>query len=278
VKDYLYKCQKHEDEGEAYSADEILNVVIVMVNPKKLHSENIDDQTAKPILHVCYIKDIDTIRNLLICPKCKVYCVQKHRYKDVSKTTKSISQYYKHVSECDGKRPDKILKTNPQEFPHAPGTWNNRTYLQLKSNKMLDQWKPDRYYIVYDLETVEKYLVDNSDIINKLIQRSENDKEIIRMETELKTNDISFETFRSIKEFELEQLKQEYDECEDENDKKKIDILYQIKKKQCDALRKKKELGDAMKDKGLPNSLKGYTEYSGTLSPISVAACYHTKL
>jgi hypothetical protein len=86
VADHLYKCQKHEDLGDQYDQKEILNVVVVYLDPKKLHSDNTEDQISKPILHVCYIKDIETIRNLLICPKCKIFTVQKHRYRDISKT------------------------------------------------------------------------------------------------------------------------------------------------------------------------------------------------
>jgi hypothetical protein len=135
--------------GDEYEED-FLNVCVLNYKESKLHSGESDNPSA----HVFYLRDVQDLLSLRVCPKCNYHVCQIHRYNGKSKGV-SVYRFNEHVDECDGRRPEKRLKVRDEELPFAPGMFNNQTYLYLKGHNRMNEWKPDRYFMVFDLKTVE---------------------------------------------------------------------------------------------------------------------------
>jgi hypothetical protein len=140
----VYKCKKHKDDGENYKG-KYLNISVIPV---------VDPVSKGPLLHALYIKDYEELLDIHVCPKCKFAVFQMNRHNDKNNNP----HYYEHVKKCTGKRPDKRLIVPKVELPFCPGMMNNQEFLYLKANNMMHKWKPTKYFITYDLETVETLL------------------------------------------------------------------------------------------------------------------------
>jgi hypothetical protein len=141
IYDYVYKSKNYDTEQE------FVNICILPTDLGKLHN---NEEGIIP--HVIFIKDLDKALNLSICPKCKFYVFQTKRYDN---NRMGMTKFKQHVDLCDGKRPEKQLLVDELELPIAPGIFDNNTYLHLFGNNCLKKWKPDQYFMTYDLETVE---------------------------------------------------------------------------------------------------------------------------
>jgi hypothetical protein len=133
---YVHKCKKHIELGDKYE-DEMINIVIYPSQDENYKEYVVYPTHYKKALKIC------------ICPKCKFRVFPKNE------NNHETREYAEHVKKCDGKRPAKELRVSDYELPYAPGMFNNNSYLFLQAHNILSWWKPDEYFIVYDLETVE---------------------------------------------------------------------------------------------------------------------------
>jgi hypothetical protein len=176
--DYVYKNKDHLRLGDDYKGG-FVDVCSVQLREYKLHSGEDDSGSS----HVFYLKNVDNLLNLRVCPKCKIYVCQSQRNKQGNVGGKSVTQFNDHVEQCDGKRPKKKLKVMKVEKPFAPGMLFNQIYEYLRSRNMMEHWKPDRYFIVYDLETVEIPSIDKEE--SSLSNSSDNEESYTKILSEL---------------------------------------------------------------------------------------------
>jgi hypothetical protein len=113
-------------------------VCVIQFNESKLHFGEEDTG----ILHVLYLKDIDNLLNLQVCPKCKIYVCQTQRNKQGPDGGKYMSQYRDHVAKCDGKRLEKELKVPRVETHFTLWMLYNVTYEYIRGHNIMNEWKP----------------------------------------------------------------------------------------------------------------------------------------
>ena len=97
------------------------------------------------ILHIMFIKPdgVETLTDILICPKCRSYSTQK----------KHKSYLLKHMKLCDGTFKKNFIP-NKEPLPFCPHILNNPVYEYCLAHQL--EWKPNIYYITYDFETMEQ--------------------------------------------------------------------------------------------------------------------------
>jgi hypothetical protein len=154
---FVYKCKDHKERGEDYTGD-FVRVAIVQVERVKLHSGEKDQSSLN---HVIFLKDLSFL-NLRVCEKCNYRVFDMTRYKNTSHEGTNPN-YFTHVQECDGKRPEKRLRVSEVELPICPGMLYDSTWLYLKAYDRMKDWKPDDCFMTYDLETVETPVPHNKD-------------------------------------------------------------------------------------------------------------------
>jgi hypothetical protein len=94
--------------------------------------------------HAIWLKEVDNALQCYVCSKCNLRVF--HNY----------SSYNRLETSCNGSKLTKKLATSPLERPLDPNyNFNPRNqYLTLSGQKQ--KYKPTRYYIAYDIETMEK--------------------------------------------------------------------------------------------------------------------------
>jgi hypothetical protein len=233
---FVYKCKDHEEAGEDYTGN-FVRIALVKVNKEKLHS---GEKNTIPIFHVIYLKDLNFL-NIRVCEKCQ-YCVfDMSRYGFEGNNIK----YYDHIKKCTGKRPEKRLRVSKLELPICPGMLYNNTWLFLKGHNKMDQWKPDQYFGVFDLETVETPLepVQLEEMTIENLDLSELE-ELVQLETAMEVKEEENSDILNVKRDVLES-----------SEKEKEDVMKSYLKK-----RKSKK-----------------TKILSTLNTIAVASAYKTK-
>ena len=131
-------CTAEETKTEV----QVMNILLITQNCKT---------------HVMYIKDVERLTGILICPKCHSYCYNM-RGGDRNK-----KRFDEHVSKCTGK-PEKQFRFDIPSHPYCPHLWKT-PYAKLLSYHEGEYWKPTRYYMTYDFETMDQ-VIDKS-ITNK---------------------------------------------------------------------------------------------------------------
>ena len=118
--------------------------------------------------HIMYIKDTELLCGILICPKCNSYCYNK-KAKSANKFRFDI-----HVKNCTGKC-GKTLRLDKVAHPYCPHLWKTN-YSLLLSHRESEYWKPTKYYMTFDFETMEqkmeKKITDKTCIHAKIIPLS----------------------------------------------------------------------------------------------------------
>jgi hypothetical protein len=99
--------------------------------------------------HVMYIKDVDALTKVHMCPKCYWIpsasdngCYNKDRFKQ-------------HVDHCDGKRFSEV-KLNEIAEPHAKYLMSNPLYAYLFAHGRINEYHFLSDYITFDFETMTK--------------------------------------------------------------------------------------------------------------------------
>ena len=125
------------------------------------------------VIHIMYIKDVEKLTAIHICPKCHSYLHHGHQ---------NIYRFNDHVAHCYGKFKQLVssgyrqhqLPHIPKQFvpvkealPYCPHILNNPEYEYCLAHDI--EWKPTIYYMTYDFETVEENVnetIDKSTTIN----------------------------------------------------------------------------------------------------------------
>jgi hypothetical protein len=112
------------------------------------------------IHHAVYLKDVDAAIGLAVCPKCKkVYDAKPNEPgKRTGKRSgrRTNTNYQCHVDECTGEKTEKELRVRKREQVYCPGITNNKQYQYLRARGREAEFKSTNYYIVADVETVER--------------------------------------------------------------------------------------------------------------------------
>jgi hypothetical protein len=134
----LYTFNKKTKKFEQFGVGEGGTVINLLVVP------------VKSVQHVMYIKDIEALTKLHICPKCKVYCLSASNNGNIRKP-----RFDKHVENCDGKFKS-VLRLGKVAGPYIPHIFKNLLFAHLYAHGRTEEYVPLNQYIVYDFETVSK--------------------------------------------------------------------------------------------------------------------------
>jgi hypothetical protein len=108
-----------------------------------------------------YIKNIEAVTRLHICPKCKIYCLAATDHGNYHKY-----RFEKHVEKCTGKfKPELILPTTRK--PYVPHIQKNKIFAYLFAHDRINEYEPIRNYITFDFKTIEHR--ENKRISEKMI-------------------------------------------------------------------------------------------------------------
>ena len=101
---------------------------------------------------------------LLVCPYCEAYCFQ------YSGNEKNIAKFHKHCEECKKNGGVFVQKVSlEEEKPYVPHIDKDKLYSYLLAHNMVEKFRPTRYYITYDFETLESK-VENKISSNTIVQ------------------------------------------------------------------------------------------------------------
>ncbi|KAA6376449.1 MAG: hypothetical protein EZS28_028024 [Streblomastix strix] len=126
---------------------EILTVDILIVQASNLQ-------------HAFAIANKEALTGLKFCPFCQVKGFD-------TRSSKYQRDYERHVVKCEqrGGKLVKTIKLDQVQKPYVPHIVQNKTFAYLLAHGREKEFKPTQYYIIYDLETVEK-------IVNKSFGKS----------------------------------------------------------------------------------------------------------
>ena len=124
-------------------------------------------------VHAMRVSDPERLMNIKICPKCNSFCIScdsKNR-----NSSRDLKKFQKHVEKCDGSM-QKKLQLDREAKPYVPHILNNKTYEYLLANDRIDEFKPTRFYMTYDFETMEDktftYSTESTEIKASLVPLS----------------------------------------------------------------------------------------------------------
>ncbi|KAA6309432.1 MAG: hypothetical protein EZS28_056512, partial [Streblomastix strix] len=101
--------------------------------------------------HIMYISDVEALTGFRYCNICHR---QAFRIGDKN-LQQSMRNHMKKCQKNDGKIVKKVILEKFAK-PFVPLILSNRTYKYLLANNLTHLFKPTRYYITYDIETLEK--------------------------------------------------------------------------------------------------------------------------
>jgi hypothetical protein len=127
------ETKKYEQFGVVGECGVVVNLLVVPVKSGQ---------------HVMYIKDIEALTKLHVCPKCKVYCLSASNHGSYRKP-----RFDQHVENCDGKFKSE-LRLGKVARPYIPHIFKNPLYAYLYARGRTQEYIPINQYIVYDFETV----------------------------------------------------------------------------------------------------------------------------
>jgi hypothetical protein len=116
-------------------------------------------QTSDTQTHAVYIKDIAAASGLKVCEKCNYAVFQMNRYKKHFNNP----HYYEHTAKCTGKLPSKDVIVSKVARPFCPHITKNPTFKYLLAHGRENEFKPTRYFITFDIETVEIPILNDMD-------------------------------------------------------------------------------------------------------------------
>ncbi|KAA6358796.1 MAG: hypothetical protein EZS28_045677, partial [Streblomastix strix] len=133
--------------------------------------------------HILYISDTLALTNLAYCPICKIHAVKVnvisgHWDRDLKK----------HIDLCRQNN-GKQVKLSGNQIPFAPHITGNKTYKYFWFRQELQKFKPTKYYITYDFETMEEQ-------INKYFGKAAN-KDAIPNVAELRSDETVRNSFQN---------------------------------------------------------------------------------
>ena len=102
--------------------------------------------TSKDVFHIMYIKNVEKLTKLLVCPKCHTMVIRNdNRHGE--------ERMKKHVEHCMGVFTKKF-KVEHISKPYCPHILDNDVYAYCLAHGL--KWQPQTYYMTYDFETMEQ--------------------------------------------------------------------------------------------------------------------------
>ncbi|KAA6368923.1 MAG: hypothetical protein EZS28_035550, partial [Streblomastix strix] len=102
--------------------------------------------------HFLYISDTQALTGLAYCPVCKLHAVKVN-----DKLGNWNRDLRKHIEQCKQNKGKQVMLSGNQ-IPFAPHITGNKTYEYFWSRQELQNFKPTKYYITYDFETMEEQI------------------------------------------------------------------------------------------------------------------------
>ncbi|KAA6398613.1 MAG: hypothetical protein EZS28_005858 [Streblomastix strix] len=134
-----------EDDPPHY---ELTQNYLVNGSDKQLNILFINDEINA---HTMYISDVEALTGFRYCNIC-------HRQAFTIGDKNLQVQMRNHMKKCQKNEGKIIKKVFIEKFakPFVPHILSNKTYKYLLANNLTELFKPTRYYITYDIETLEK--------------------------------------------------------------------------------------------------------------------------
>jgi hypothetical protein len=134
---YTYSNSKYEQFLIIHkeSTSRIINLLLLSKNDQQ---------------HLMFIKDVEILTRLHICPKCHSYTLSAATHGGYKK-----DRFDAHVEKCDGKFHSK-LTLQPVSKPYLPHIFKNPLYAYLLAHGRASEYKVLTNCMTYDFETVLK--------------------------------------------------------------------------------------------------------------------------
>ncbi|KAA6363778.1 MAG: hypothetical protein EZS28_040695, partial [Streblomastix strix] len=121
-------------------------------NKSQLQDFNILLLQLKNNSHVLFISDPEALTGYRNCPFCK-----QHSVPVKNKNRHAQRDFERHVAKCQQNKGKQVILLKSLS-PFAPHIFGNKTYQYLMAYERLDEFKPTRYFITYDFETVPRII------------------------------------------------------------------------------------------------------------------------
>ncbi|KAA6367716.1 MAG: hypothetical protein EZS28_036757, partial [Streblomastix strix] len=165
---YLQSLVKNTNQ--VYYNENFLPTLVKKVDSKQSHQQisvNCDENNAikeeprdfnillvhfRDKFHFLYISDTQALTGLAYCPVCKLHAVKVN-----DKLGNWNRDLRKHIEQCKLNKGKQVMLSGNQ-IPFAPHITGNKTYEYFWSRQELQNFKPTKYYITYDFETMEEQI------------------------------------------------------------------------------------------------------------------------
>ncbi|KAA6362449.1 MAG: hypothetical protein EZS28_042024 [Streblomastix strix] len=117
-------------------------------NKSQLQDFNILLLQLKNNSHVLFVSDPEALTGYCNCPFCK-----QHSVPVKNKNRHALRDFERHVAKCQQNKGKQVILLKSLS-PFAPHIFGNKTYQYLMAYERLIEFKPTRYFITYDFETV----------------------------------------------------------------------------------------------------------------------------
>ncbi|KAA6328133.1 MAG: hypothetical protein EZS28_053749, partial [Streblomastix strix] len=121
-------------------------------NKSQLQDFNILLLQLKNNSHVLFVSDPEALTGYRNCPFCK-----QHSVPVKNKNRHALRDFERHVAKCQQNKGKQVILLKSLS-PFAPHIFGNKTYQYLMAYERLDEFKPTRYFITFDFETVPRII------------------------------------------------------------------------------------------------------------------------
>lgn len=125
----------------------------VVIDPEYPTVNILLTQSPSGKLHADRITDVETLTGYRVCPYCKeeVYSIRDDPER------KHQSRFLKHCEKCkeNNGRLIQDVQLNKTQQPYAPHITKQKIYQWLLAHNLQEHFRPTRYYITFDFETLE---------------------------------------------------------------------------------------------------------------------------
>jgi hypothetical protein len=117
-------------------------------DPNDEHTLNLLTVECNCRSHALLVTDPEKLTKCKSCHLCHNFFI------DVS-VKENQYKFDEHVKKCTGDIKEAQVRLDESK-PFAPHIQKNETYAHFLARSMINQWKPNQYFICWDLETLEK--------------------------------------------------------------------------------------------------------------------------
>ncbi|KAA6391739.1 MAG: hypothetical protein EZS28_012733 [Streblomastix strix] len=152
-----------EDSKAYYQSQKIIymyDVILQLSEQPVISNVDILIVQSSNLQHAFAIANKEALKGLKFCPFCQLKGLD-------TKSSNYSRDYERYIVKCEqrGGNLVKTIQLDQVQKPYCPHKVQNKTYAYLLAHGKEQEFKPMQYYIIYDLETVEK-------IVNKSFGKS----------------------------------------------------------------------------------------------------------